>query len=235
MVADDLFYTGFFIEEKTSVINPSSRAKLYEFAAASPLIVWLSLGIAGSAMRISQMAPGWESAIAISSQIATILLLGLVVVFLVIRRPAVRKARGMLPRVVAVAGFVSPYLAALLPRANISPATLGLPAAIALLGITASILAVFFLGRSFSILPQARQLVTDGPYRIVRHPLYLAELVVVLGTVWEIDQPWPLIVLFAAIGIQVLRMRFEEQVLSETFPRYREYAKRTARLVPGVY
>jgi protein-S-isoprenylcysteine O-methyltransferase Ste14 len=40
---------------------------------------------------------------------------------------------------------------------------------------------VLSLGRSISILPQARQLVTSGPYAFVRHPLYLGEMTAMLG------------------------------------------------------
>ncbi len=217
------------------MIGAATRNKLCDLAMVSPLIMWFGLGVIGSTLRISRMAREWESALELSSQIATIVLLGLVIVFLVIRRPAVRTAPGLTPRLVALIGCVLPSLFALAPRIDASPATTAPSSAISLIGTAAAIYAVFFLGRSFSISPQARRLVTDGPYSVVRHPLYLAELAVVFGAIWKIQQPWPLIIFSCAVGIQALRIHFEEKILSETFPSYRDYVKRTARLLPGIY
>lgn len=217
------------------MIGAATRSKLYDLAMASPLIMWLVLGVAGSTLRISQMARERGSALELSSQLATIVLLGLVIIFLVIRRPAVRTAPGLTPRLAAIVGCALPSLVALLPRIDASSTATAASSAISLMGTAAAIYAVFFLGRSFSISPQARRLVTDGPYRVVRHPLYLAELAVVFSAIWEIQQPWPLIIFSCAVAIQAVRMHFEEKILSETFPSYRDYAKRTARLLPGIY
>lgn len=219
----------------TRMADAAARNKLYDLAMALPLILWLGLGVVGSTLRISQTAPGWDSGLMITSQIATIVLLGLVIAFLLIRRPVVGKASGLTPRLVAIIGCALPSLVALAPRIHASPATAVLPSAIILLGTAAAIYSVFFLGRSFSVFPQARRLVTDGPYRIVRHPLYLAELAVIFGAIWDIRQPWPFLIFFCAVAIQALRMHFEEKILSETFPSYLDYAKRTARLLPGIY
>lgn len=216
---------------RASMINSVARARLYDLAWATPLILWLGLGIVGSAFRIAQ----GRSALEIGSQLATIVFLGLVITFLMIRRPAVHKAPGLAPRLTALVGCALPSLLALLPRVTTSPSSAAITSAIAFSGTIVAIISVFSLGRSFSVFPQARGLVTDGPYRIVRHPIYLAELAMAAAFVWDIVQPWPIVMICFTGGVQIMRMHFEERILSETFPSYHEYAKRTSRLVPGIY
>lgn len=95
---------------------------------------------------------------------------------------------------------------------------------------------LYRLGRSFSIMAEARALITDGPYTLVRHPLYLVEELGVIGAFIQFAS-WPAMVLFAAhFAFQLQRMRNEERVLLVAFPReYRAYAARTARLIPGIW
>src|SRR5437016_5820051 len=56
-------------------------------------------------------------------------------------------------------------------------------------GLAFSIASVAVLGRCFGVLPDVRGLVTRGPYRIVRHPLYLGELTAVFGIVLGSHEP----------------------------------------------
>ena len=212
-----------------------SGTKLYELAGVTSLITWLGVGILGSFLRISQMLDSRAEVIAIFAQCATALFLSMVVILLVIRLPPVRKAKGALPKLAGTLGCLLPILVLALPRASLTYSMAIFSSALVLAGTVGSILSVCWLGRSFSIFPQARGLVTQGPYRLIRHPLYLAELCVVLGRVCELDQSWPFIVMVTAIAIQSWRMHYEEQILLEEFPSYREYASRTARLVPGLY
>ena len=50
-------------------------------------------------------------------------------------------------------------------------------------GTLASVYCLYYLGRSFSIMACARELVTHGPYGVIRHPLYVAEAITVLGII----------------------------------------------------
>lgn len=80
------------------------------------------------------------------------------------------------------------------------------------------------------------QLATGGPFRLLRHPIYMGLNLLALGSaVWV---PAPL--LWAAVGLMLvgsdLRARGEERVLLTAFGgAYREYCARTRRFLPGVY
>jgi protein-S-isoprenylcysteine O-methyltransferase Ste14 len=87
---------------------------------------------------------------------------------------------------------------------------------------------------SISILPQARQLVTQGLYSIIHHPLYLGEMVATAGIALQHIAPWALWRLGLECMFQLLRIKNEGAML-EVFPEYADYMVRTARLVPGVY
>jgi len=92
------------------------------------------------------------------------------------------------------------------------------------------------LGRSFGILPARRGLVTAGPYRLVRHPIYFGYLVGHLGFILA-NFNWRnaavLALLYAAQAVRLLR---EEAVLAKSEPAYRDYQQRVRwRLVPLVW
>ena len=80
------------------------------------------------------------------------------------------------------------------------------------------------------------QLATDGPFRLVRHPIYLGVDLMVLGTaLWIPARLVWLGLLLVAVGGD-LRARAEEALLEKTFgERYQEYRSRTYRFVPWVY
>ena len=102
-------------------------------------------------------------------------------------------------------------------------------------GTTWAIWALRSLGRNLSIIAQAREITERGPYRLVRHPLYLGEMVSLLGLAVAAGS----IAAFAAwavfVVLQVYRARREEQVLLAALPGYQAYRARTAALLPGVF
>jgi protein-S-isoprenylcysteine O-methyltransferase Ste14 len=173
--------------------------------------------------------------ITLASQAATAAFLGMQMVLVIVRLPTQRSAQGLIPVLVAFAAIASPAAIALLPKVAGPPALLVVSLALVTIGMAASTWVVAALGRSFSLLPQARGLVTSGPYALVRHPLYVAESVATLGVALQFRQPWALATFAVAVCLLLPRARFEEQVLSATFPEYRAYRKRTARAVPGLW
>jgi len=102
-------------------------------------------------------------------------------------------------------------------------------------GLLFAIASVAFLGRCFGVLPDVRGLVTRGPYRLVRHPLYLGELTAALGIVLGAQRWAPALAAWlVCLGLQLVRTKYEERSLRAEFPEYAPYADRTKRLIPGL-
>jgi protein-S-isoprenylcysteine O-methyltransferase Ste14 len=84
------------------------------------------------------------------------------------------------------------------------------------------------LGGSFSVTPQARQLVTHGLYSKIRNPIYFFGEIMIAGFFIAIHKPLLLLVLAIATPIQMFRARKEARVLDEKFgDEYRKYKQRT--------
>jgi len=98
-----------------------------------------------------------------------------------------------------------------------------------------SVAALCQLGRSFSVMAESRQLVTSGPYRFLRHPLYLTEEIAIIGLFMQFVSLWTALFLAVHVAIQLRRIHNEETVLSAKFPEYAAYKRNTSRLIPGIY
>jgi protein-S-isoprenylcysteine O-methyltransferase Ste14 len=158
-----------------------------------------------------------------------------VVLAVALRFRRIGAADGPYPRLVALFGTFILLATPALPRPILAPALELAAAALMLLGYGLSLLVMWRLGRSFSVMPEARRLVTGGPYRLVRHPLYVTEEIAIIG-LFLIYASLPALLLFGLHGVlQLERMRLEERVLAGAFPEYRDYAAKTARLIPGLY
>jgi len=145
--------------------------------------------------------------------------------------------------VLGLIGFVAVIIYSIQP-AWLSWATLPFPLWVRWAGIGITLLGFALLqwsqntlGKNWSDTPRMikeQSLVTSGPYRFIRHPIYTAFLLI-LGSTLFISANW--FVGLAWIGMTLIevasRIGFEENLMLEYFgDQYREYMKRTGRLLP---
>jgi protein-S-isoprenylcysteine O-methyltransferase Ste14 len=110
--------------------------------------------------------------------------------------------------------------------------------AVALTGVALMVWARRTLGRSFTMLPRPKpggRLVTDGPFALVRHPMYGGVILFFAGCSLAFS-PWGLATTLALALLWAAKSRVEERHLSERFPEYADYRRRVRkRLLPLVY
>ena len=218
------------------------QSRTYDLLMRLPLMGWsmfcATLQMASLARYVREAdaaLPFAAYAVNIAMRLSTISFLLLLAASVVLRARPTGKARGLEPRVSAFAGAFLVYVIPFFPRSELSVTAEMVSTLLVLFGSAAAVYALVRLGRSFSMMAEARRLVTSGPYRFVRHPLYLAEELAIVGLAMQFFSRATALVLVAQIAFQLRRMHNEETVLAESFPEYADYRQRTARLVPGIY
>jgi protein-S-isoprenylcysteine O-methyltransferase Ste14 len=169
-------------------------------------------------------------------EVVTVLFLSLVVVLFIVRRRRIEGQRATLgPGLVALLGTFLLNVVAYLPVDDTtSTESLLASSGVVIVGTLFTIWSLTTLGRCFGLFPEVRGLVLRGPYRLVRHPVYLGEAISAVGLL--LAKPHPLIVLtfLAFVGLQYWRTVYEERALTAAFPEdYPAYKQRVARLIPG--
>jgi protein-S-isoprenylcysteine O-methyltransferase Ste14 len=102
-------------------------------------------------------------------------------------------------------------------------------------GLAYSVWGLAYLRRSFSIIPEARRLVTGGPYSLSRHPVYLGEITTAIGVNLATAGWLGALAVGYFIACELLRIRWEERVLARAFPReYPGYVQRVPRYFPNL-
>jgi protein-S-isoprenylcysteine O-methyltransferase Ste14 len=141
-------------------------------------------------------------------------------------------------KALSVFGFLAMaggFLGLILTRSVLSPSPLVL--ALQLAALALMIWARITFGRRsfhFAANPTQGGLVTWGPYRFIRHPIYTA--VCLFVTAGAAAHPSSMTLLLCGIvwGGAVARMYCEERLLAARYPEYRQYAATTARMIPRV-
>jgi protein-S-isoprenylcysteine O-methyltransferase Ste14 len=219
----------------------AQQTKYYDAIAALPLILWFAYG----ALQLRPVLAHDAHLIAAGTaslfnwvQFVSLSLAGLfdllLIYLLVVRDRPVAKSKGVLPRVF---GFVGTFLGVgilQLPLARIGLGTQILAVLLIGLGSLGSLLVLWRLGKSFSIMPEARRLVTGGPYSLARHPLYTVEMVTLCGTALQFEAPWSWVLAITVLVLLWVRSHYEEQVLEAAYPEYTDYRTRTKRFIPGI-
>lgn len=158
---------------------------------------------------------------------------GLVVFFLLIRRPAGVLSVRWTDWLLAIGATVLPMLVSPVADRGLLPPSWA--ALLFLFGLVVQLLAKCSLGRSMGCVPAARGLVIRGPYRFLRHPMYAGYLLSHLAFVLMNPSAWNVVLYLLCYLFQVPRLLAEERLLS-CDPGYRHYQLAVRyRLVPGVF
>lgn len=155
------------------------------------------------------------------------------------RGPAVKRDGRPGAWFLAMLGTFGLVMAPLLPGGPqafvLGPAGVEARLVMGIVSMTLAIVTLSFLGRSFGLTPEARRLVSTGPYRLVRHPLYLCESVNIMGLALVSGRVTVLAALVVVLGAQVGRARREERILTSAFPEYPDAMRGVAHFLPGIY
>lgn len=123
----------------------------------------------------------------------------------------------------------------ILPAGPVWP-LLGLVLVVA--GLALTVWARWHLGRNWSGVVTVKEnhtLIRDGPYRLIRHPIYSGLVLALIGTALAIGSARGFVATALILVGFLVKLRVEEARMRETFPEYTEYCRHTARLLPGVY
>ncbi|NOY51484.1 MAG: isoprenylcysteine carboxylmethyltransferase family protein [Chlorobi bacterium] len=106
-------------------------------------------------------------------------------------------------------------------------------------GIFLGLLSIYVMKPgNFNIRPLIKSggiLITSGPYRLIRHPMYTAQVVAIIPLVAESFSYWRLGVLIILVVDLLIKIEFEEKLLLQHFSQYENYKASSKKLIPFIY
>lgn len=91
---------------------------------------------------------------------------------------------------------------------------------------------------NFNVAPEPLKnagLVESGPYRLIRHPMYTSVIGIAASIVANDFSLYRLMIFLILLITLLLKLDYEEKILEKRFPEYKEYRKRTKRLIPFIF
>jgi protein-S-isoprenylcysteine O-methyltransferase Ste14 len=209
-----------------------------------PLVLWSLLlaaelsALARKTGMLLREGTREDLALEVARHLLTIAFFLLVLAAYVTRMRAVSAARGFRERVLPMLVFLAAPAGIVVLNWMQAPPRFHAPrtaVALSVAGLALSLWSLFHLRSAFSILAEARRVVSTGPYRFIRHPLYLGEAVTMLGLCLGFGTLTALLFWAAVNGFQLVRARIEEEKLAASLPEYRSYRQSTRFILPGLY
>jgi protein-S-isoprenylcysteine O-methyltransferase Ste14 len=233
--------------------QPDTRRPRLERSGISRIIqVFVSVLLMGLVLFLSAGRLDWPAAwIFLGTYVVVILTLG---VWAIRRNPEVVNERGKLQNVRSwdktLMTIYTLMLFVLFAVAGLDAGRFGwsaMPVALQVAGYVAMLLAMAVTYWAMATNPflstivriqddRGHYVVTSGPYRYVRHPMYAVIFLMWPGIALELGSWWALIPAAVIVIVFVIRTALEDRTLQAELPGYVEYAQRVRyRLVPGIW
>jgi protein-S-isoprenylcysteine O-methyltransferase Ste14 len=204
------------ISRQTAVLDVCERAFVFVIFSS---FAWVMLSGAGQATNLLDVM------LVVSESIPVILIM--------LRSRSESLSRRPTNWLLGMAGATLPLLVHPAAAVPLIPANLCFY--LMVLGTFIQLAAKVILGRSFGVIAANRGVVTSGPYRFVRHPMYLGYTCTHIGFLLSMPTAATALLYATTLAVQILRLLREEQVLMQD-EAYRAFAKQVRfHLLPGVF